>query len=386
MTNIENHQMSRLAGGKVTSGPMNKALTQLFLIFSMLCAAVGLSGCDKRAEDAGEQRDDRPVLVARARVANQSQAREFVATIRPRVESDLGFRVAGKVVKRYVQSGQKVKTGEALAALDENDLRLQKEQAEAELAAAKTALNQAGGDEKRALALRKNGWTTDAALDRIRAAAQEARGRLQRSERALEMARNSIDYATLRADGDGVVTQTLIEPGQVVAAGQTVIRLAHSGEVEAAVSLPEDFASIADQGVATLTLWSNKQKIYRAKLRELSPSADAATRTFAARYSILDPDSALSLGMSATLSISAASPETIVSVPLSALFNQGGGPAVWKVDAEGRLQLHPVKLVRYESDAALVSGGVTEGDEIVVLGVHKLQAGRKVRVMTRETL
>jgi RND family efflux transporter MFP subunit len=365
---------------------MNKALTLRFLIFSMLCAAVGLSGCDKRAEDSGERRDDRPVLVARARVANQSQAREFVATIRPRVESDLGFRVAGKVVKRYVQSGQKVKTGEALAALDENDLKLQKEQAEAELAAAKTALNQAGGDEKRALALRKNGWTTDAALDRIRAAAQEARGRLQRSERTLEMARNSMDYATLRADGDGVVTQTLIEPGQVVAAGQTAVRLAHSGEVEAAVSLPEDFASIADQGVATLNLWSNKQKTYRAKLRELSPSADAATRTFAARYSILDPDSALSLGMSATLAISAAGPETIVSVPLSALFNQGGGPAVWKVDAEGRLQLHPVKLVRYESDAALVSGGVAEGDEVVVLGVHKLQAGRKVRVMTRQTL
>jgi RND family efflux transporter MFP subunit len=365
---------------------MKKAFTPICLIVSGLSVAAGLAGCEKPPEEAGDSQYDRPVLVAPARVATQSQAREFVATIRPRIESDLGFRVAGKVVKRLVQSGQKVKSGEALAALDENDLKLQREQAEAEFSAAKMALAQAGGDEKRALALRKNGWTTDAALDRIRAAAQEARGRLQRSERALEMARNSFDYATLRADGDGVVTQTLVEPGQVVAAGQTAIRLAHSGEIEAAVSLPEDFAQLADKGTATLTLWSNKQKIYQAKLRELSPSADAATRTFAARYSVLDPDSAIALGMSATLSISAASPETVVSVPLSALYNQGSGPAIWKVDAEGRLQLSPVKLLRYESDAALVSGGVAAGDQIVVLGVHKLEVGRKVRVMTRQAL
>lgn len=349
-------------------------------------AALALVGCERRSQEADGSKYDRPVLVTQPRVAAQSQARDFVATIRPRVESDLGFRVAGKVVKRLVQTGQKVKTGDPLAILDENDFRLQKEQAEAELAAAKMVVAQALGDEKRALALRKNGWTTDATLDRIRAAAQEARGRQQRAERALELARNSLDYATLRADGDGVVTQTLVEPGQVVAAGQTAIRLAHSGELEAAVSLPEDYAPLADKGEATLSLWSNKGKSYRARLRELSPSADAATRTFAARYSILNPDPAVALGMSATLSIAAGGPETVMSVPLSALYNQGSGPAVWKVDADGRLELAPVKLVRFDSDAALVSGGLSPNDQIVMLGVHKLEAGHKVRVMTRQSL
>jgi RND family efflux transporter MFP subunit len=351
-----------------------------------LAAMLGLASCDRRGESADEKKYDRPVLVIQPRVAAQSQARDFVATIRPRVESDLGFRVSGKVVKRFAQTGQKVKAGDPLAILDENDFRLQKEQAEAELAAARMVVNQAQGDEKRALALRKNGWTTDATLDRIRAVAQEARGRQQRAERALELAHNSLDYATLRADGDGVVTQTLVEPGQVVAAGQTAIRLAHSGELEAAVSLPEDYAPLADKGEATLTLWSNKAKRFRARLRELSPSADAATRTFAARYSILDPDPSIALGMSATLSIAAGGPETVMSVPLSALYNQGSGPAVWKVDPEGRLQLAPVKLLRFDSDLALVSGGLSPDDRIVMLGVHKLEAGHKVRVMSRQSL
>ncbi|WP_457798560.1 efflux RND transporter periplasmic adaptor subunit [Methylocystis sp. S23] len=361
---------------------MTKTFNSL-LVICILAAALPLGGCGKKQQDqTGDATLDRPVLVSQPRLAAQSQPREFAATIRPRVESDIGFRVAGKVVKRFVQTGQKVKAGDPLAALDENDLKLQKEQAEAELSAAKMAMAQTQGDEKRALALRKNGWTTDATLDRIKAAAQEARGRQQRAERALEMARNSLDYATLRADGDGVVTQTLVEPGQVVAAGQTAIRLAHSGELEAAVALPEDFTPLADKGAATLTLWSNKAKTYQARLRELSPSADPATRTFAARYSILDPDSAIALGMSATLSIAGPGAQPVMSVPLSALFNQGSGPAVWKVDADGRLQLAPVKLVRYDSDAALVSG-LSTADQIVVLGVHKLEAGRKVRVMKK---
>lgn len=343
-----------------------------------------LAGCGKKQqEQTGDATLDRPVLVSPARMAAQSQPREFVATIRPRVESDLGFRVAGKVVKRFVQPGQKVRAGDPLASLDENDIKLQKEQAEADLASAKMAMAQTQGDERRALALRKNGWTTDATLDRIKAAAQEARGRHQRAARALEMAQNSLEYATLRADGDGVVTQTMVEPGQVVAAGQTAVRLAHSGELEAAVSLPEDFAAAADKGDASLRLWSNKDKSYRAKLRELSPSADPASRTFAARYAILDPDPAAALGMSATLSIAAPGAQPVISVPLSALYNQGSGPAVWKVDADGRLQLTPVKLVRYDSGSALITGGVSPGDQIVVLGVHKLEAGKKVRVMTR---
>lgn len=358
-----------------------------WLVVTGFTAALVLSGCDRGPAKSEESAvSGRPVLVAPVKYAAQSLSRDFVAAIRPRVESDQGFRVAGKVVKRFVQMGARVKAGDPLALLDEKDLRLQKEQAEADFAAARMALTQAEGDEKRAMTLRKSGWVAQAAVDRARAGAEEARGRFRRAERGVDLSRNALDYATLRADGDGVVTQTLIEPGQVVAAGQTAVRVARSGELEAAVALPEDFAGFADKGVATLSLWSSKAKTYRAKLRELSPSADPVTRTFAARYSILDPDPAISLGMSATLTVAAPDAQLVAVVPLSALYNHGEGSALWKVDADGKLQLVPVKLLRYEANTALVTGGVAEGDKIVVLGVHKLDAGQKVRVISQESL
>ncbi|MGA8172194.1 MAG: efflux RND transporter periplasmic adaptor subunit, partial [Methylocystis sp.] len=268
-----------------------------------------------------------------------------------------------------------------LATLDDTDLKLQKEQADAEYATSNVALMQTTADEARAIKLKKDGWTAQAALDRARAAAEEARGRNQRAARAVELAKNSLDYAVLRADTDGVVTQTSIEPGQVVAAGAPAIRIARAGELEAAVALPEAYASAAGAGEARLTLWSNPGKSYHAKLRELSPSADPATRNFAARFSILDADAAISLGMSATLAIASADATPVIDVPLSALYNQGSGPALWKVDAEGRLSLSPVTVLRYESDTALVSGPLREGDNIVILGVQKLDAGQKARIV-----
>jgi RND family efflux transporter MFP subunit len=316
--------------------------------------------------------------------ARQSQAREFAANIRPRVESDLGFRVTGKVVKRFVEVGQRVKAGATLAMLDDTDLKLQKEQADAEFATSNVALMQTTADEARAIKLKKDGWTAQAALDRALAAAQEARGRNQRAARAVELAKNSLDYAVLRADTDGVVTQTSIEPGQVIAAGAPAIRIARAGELEASVALPEAYASAAGAGEASLFLWSNPGKIYRAKLRELSPSADPATRNFAARFSILDADAGISLGMSATLRIASTDAAPVIGVPLSALLNQGQGASLWKVDADGRLEQTPVTVLRYEANAAIVSGPLKEGDIIVILGAQKLDAGAKVRVVARQ--
>lgn len=362
-----------------------RRLSREIALWFGLLAAPGLVACDRPGEkNAGADgvADGRPVLVETAQFLSKGQAHDFAATIQPRIVVDQAFRVAGKVVRRLVQAGQRVKAGDVLALLDEKDLRLQKEQAEADLAAANLALVQAAGDERRTLTLHKDGWTAQAAVDRARAAAQEARGRVLRAERAVELSRNALDYATLRADADGVVTQALIEPGQVVAAGQTAIRVARTGELEAAVSLPEGFARDAGAGEATLVLWSNHERRYGAKLRELSPSADPATRTFGARYTILDPDPSLALGMSATLSIANKATAPVARVPLSALFNQGGGPAVWRVDADSRLQLLPVAVVRYESESALVKG-LPEGAVVVVLGAHKLEAGRKVRTIRR---
>ena len=351
---------------------------------SALCVLLALSACDNSARKA--ERLARVVLVAPVRYAPRAQTRQFVATIRPRIETDQAFRVSGKVVRRLVENGQSVKAGDLLATLDEADLRLQKEQAEAELSAARMALEQAAADERRAQTLRKDGWTAQATLDRQKAAAEEARGRHRRATRAVELAENALDYASLRADSDGVATAIFIEPGQVVAAGQAAVRIARAGALEAVVSLPEAFASFAGAGEANLSLWSDPSKIYRASLRELGGSADGASRTFAARYSILGADEKLALGMSATLTLAAKEQGVAAALPLAALFDQGSGPSVWKVEEGGRLTLAPVSVLRYEAKTALIASGVAEGDRIVVLGAHKLDTGQIVRPVDAEAL
>ncbi len=325
----------------------------------------------------------RPVMTAVVRFAPEQAGRSFIATIKPRVEADQGFRVAGKVAARLVDAGRAVRAGEALARLDDADLKLQKEQAEAELAASRVAMEQTSGDEKRGAELHAKGWTARAVYDRQRAAAEEARGRNRRAQRAVELATNALDYATLRADADGVVTAALIEAGQVVAAGQPAIRVARKGEKEAAVALPEAFVSRARDGVATLTLWSDPSRAWRATLRELSPVADPATRTFAARFALPEADERVALGMSATLVVAAPAAEKVARVPSAALFDQGKGPALWVVGDGGVTALKPVVVRRYEGAEALVASGVADGERIVTLGVQKLAAGEKVRPISQ---
>src|SRR3954452_24264681 len=190
--------------------------------------ALSLVGCNEISAQKADP--GRPVLVAAVHYAPESPSRSFVGTIRPRIETDMGFRVPGKVAKRLVEVAQSVEPGQPLAVLDEVDLKLQAEQARAEFSAATGVLAQAAASEQRAKDLRAKGWTTDAQLDASRAAADEARARLNRAERSVELTNNSLSYATLNADARGVVTATLIEPGQVVAAGQTSIRVARFAE------------------------------------------------------------------------------------------------------------------------------------------------------------
>jgi RND family efflux transporter MFP subunit len=346
-------------------------------------AGAALSGCNQASGGDGQAQAEPRVLVEKVHFAPDNDTRSFVASIRSRIETDQAFRVGGKVARRFVEVGQRVKAGEALGRLDDIDLRLQKQQADAELAASQTALEQSIADERRGAELLRKGWTAQAAYDRQRAAADEARGRNLRAQRAVELAANAHDYATLRADADSVVTATFIEPGQVVTAGQQAIRLARLTEKEAVVALPETFVNGVKSGEALLTLWSAPEKPYRAALRELAPSADPATRTFSARFSLPDADDKVELGMSGTLTIAPHSGQPVARVPLSAVFDQGAGSALWTVGSDRRLSLKPVVVRRYDEHDAEVSLGVEEGDEIVVLGAQKLVAGEKVRPTTQ---
>src|ERR1700675_636 len=347
---------------------------------SLALMAIALTGCNELA--AEKMAPSRPVLVATVHYEPESPERSFVGTIKPRIETDMGFRVAGKIAKRLVEVGQTVDVGQPLATLDEVDLKLQAEQAEAERRAATGVLAQASAAETRAVELRVKGWTTDAQLDQAKAAADEARSRLNRAERSVELTNNALSYATLLADTRGVVTATLIDAGQVVASGQTAIRVARFEEKEAVVAIPETLLGRAKDGTASVTLWSEPNKKYAAKLREVAPSADPATRTYLAKFSLPDAGEKVSLGMTATLTLADPVTERVARVPLSALYSQGGDPSLYVVDDKGEVALKPVAVKSYESNCVVISGGVDEGAKIVVLGVQKLDPTQKVRVVS----
>ncbi len=345
-------------------------------------SVLALAACNEAVTKTDTKPQGRPVLVEKVAYAPVTPERSFVASIRPRHESDLAFRVAGKVALRMVDIGATVKAGDALATLDATDLTLQREQAQAELGAAKGTLAQAQAEMKRVADLRGRGWSTESTADARRAALEEAQGRVARAERAVTLAGNALDYTTLRADADGIVTSLAIEPGQVVAAGQAVVRVARTAEREALVAIPEAMIERVRTGRASATLWSAPGRAYEATLRELAPAADAATRTYAARFTLQGAGEEAQWGMTAMVAIAEKDNPRVARLPLSALINEGKGPAVFVVDkASGALTRKSVTLLRFDAREALATSGVEEGDLVVALGAQKLDPAQKVRIV-----
>jgi len=344
-----------------------------------IAAALALAGC--AANTAPAVRTERPVQVQRVAFAHGQATRDFVGVVRARYETDLGFRVAGKITARLVNVGDHVRAGDVVARIDPQDLKLQVESADAELAAATSNLAQAAADLERYTSLKARGYASIADFERKKAAKDEADGRLERAKRSLELARNQLGYADLTADADGVITSTLAEAGQVVAIGQAVARLAHQGEKEAVIALPETWLGEARKSQATVRLWSDRDRSFQGRLRELSPQADAGTRTYAARFTIVDADDSVAFGMTATVTLTHGDDEATARLPLAAILNRGGGPSVFVVDNTSALQLQPVVVASFTEDAAVVTSGIRDGDKIVTLGVQKLTTGQRVRVI-----
>src|ERR1700722_10257262 len=345
--------------------------------FAALALLPLLAACGDEATSA-TAKVERPVQVQSVAFEPQDASREFVGVVRARHETDLGFRVAGKIMTRTVNVGDRVHAGDVVAQLDPQDLDLQVESAQAELAAATSNLTDAAAEEARYANLQTRGAVAIADYDHKKAAKDEAVGRLERARRALDLADNQRAYAQLTVDVDGVITATLAEPGQVVALGQPVARLAHHGEMEALVALPETALGEARKSDAEVELWSDPGRSFKARLRELSPQADATTRTYAARFTIEQPDDTVALGMTATVKLTHPASTQVARLPLSAILNRGNGPTVYLVDQAGALELRPVTVTAFTETVALVSAGIADGDRVVTLGVQKLVAGTQV--------
>ena len=323
----------------------------------------------------------RPARVAEISYKKQSQALLLAGTVVPRIESTLGFRVSGKIVQRSVDVGAAVQAGDVIATLDPADYRLAVDNARAALASADADYARARADHERYLNLRGSTAFVPQTLDQRQSLASTALARVDQVKSQLSSAENNLTYTVLRADAAGVVTAVQAEVGQVMAQGQGVIRLARLDELEILVGVPEHRLKVVREAKgASFELWSDPGRRHSAKLRELSPSADPVTRTYAARFSVIDPPEFIGLGMTATLGFERPDKTPVAEVPLSSIFQRGTQPAVWVVDrTSGTVELRPVTIARWRDDTAAISSGVKDGELIATAGVHKLETGQKVK-------
>ncbi len=346
--------------------------------------SLGLVGC----REAAPSTPFRPVVnTMRITLDTETARRTYPGVVVARHEVQESFRVGGRIEKRLVDVGDHVREGQALATLDEKDLRLSVESAQAELRAALSSKDQTASDDKRYATLLAKHVVSQSEYDLKHLAADEARSRVERADSALKLAVSQLGYAKLLASTDGVVTKTSAEAGQVVPQGQGVVTVARKGALEVLVDIPERHLKDIKESQAEISFWANRDVRCRAVLRETSPSADPATRTYAVRYSLADADPAVRLGMTATLHLSEAAAAPTARIPASALLNQGSGPGVWRVDVQtGQLTFVPVTVDHYtESDAYVRSAQLAAGDSIVTAGVQKLDKGLTVRLAASAT-
>lgn len=304
--------------------------------------------------------------------------RGFTGTIAARVESDLGFRVPGKVVERRVNVGQRVKAGQTLMRIDATDLHLALAARRNAVLAARASAVQLGADERRFAGLLADGVVSRQGYERAKAASDTARAQLAAAEADAAVAENEAKYSTLVADAEGTVVETLAEPGQVVSAGEVVIRLAHAGPREAVVALPETIRPALDS-TAEAEVYGDGGHRYRAHLRQLADAADTQTRTFEARYVLDDAPEEAPLGATVTIHLSNGLTRPEVQVPLGAVLDDGRKAGVWMFDrSSSTVHFRPVALVRVTSEAAIVTG-LQPGESVVALGAHLLSERLRVR-------
>lgn len=319
------------------------------------------------------------VLVRTAVPASGDGGAAYTGEVRARHEADLAFRVGGKLVARLVDVGSEVKPGMVLARLDPADLQLNVAAVRAQTSAAESDLALARAEVDRYTALARDKFVSQTALDTRTTAYKAAAARLEQVRAQLAVSGNQAAYGTLSSDRAGVVTAVLAEAGQVVAAGQPVVRVARLDEKEVLIHVPEGrLAELKAAPELTVSLWAQSEARLRGKLRELAPAADPATRTYAARIQLLDRDPAVQLGMTARVALAPGHAGTGIQVPLSAVIDRGQGAEVWVV-AGGKALRRPVLVAAYREDAAILASGVAAGESVVAVGAHKLAAGQAVR-------
>ena len=349
------------------------------LLLAAACAAATLAACGR--EPAPHVETPRPVRSIVAQPQATSVALTLPAEVRPRIESRLGFRVGGKIAERTVSVGDRVAPGQVLARLDPQDVAPAIDAARAQVEAASTDLELARADLKRTAELHDQRFVSQAQLDRQKAVTDAAAARLRSAQAQLDQAANSARFQALVADAAGVVTAVEAEPGQVVSAGQPVIRIARAGDREILAHVPEVSLPLARSAASwTVVFPALGGREVAARVRELSPIADPASRTYAMRLVIEGDAQGIELGMTAVARALRETAPAIV-VPLSALYSQDGNPQVWVVGEDSTVRPVPVQTAGIQDETVRIVRGLSAGDRVVTAGASLLVPGQKVRVV-----
>ena len=340
------------------------AIRPVALLYSALC----LAACNR--QEAAPQ-PPRPVLVQPAAAGGKAPT-IYTGEVRARHEADLAFRVAGKIAARLVDAGAEVKPGTPLARLDPTDLQLALQAAQAQVAAAESEFATAKADRERYADLLAKRFVSQAAFDAKDNTFKSSQARLEQVRAQAAVSGNQAGYGTLTADQAGVVTTILADVGQVVSAGQPVMRFARPEEKEVAIAVPEGrLAELKASHDLLVTFWARPDIRVKGELRELSPAADPATRTYAARIRLVAPPPTVNLGMTAQVAIGRDDGDAPIVVPLPAVVDLGKGPAVWVVEGD-KVHSRPVQVSQFREDGAVISGGLKAGELVVVAGALKL--------------
>jgi RND family efflux transporter MFP subunit len=342
-------------------------------------AALTLAAC---SNGKVEQEPVRPVLTQTVVPGASSTRDVYSGEIRARHESDLAFRVGGKIVARTVDAGARVARGAVLARLDPEDAHLAAQAAKAQLASAESDLALAQAEMERHADLLAKKFISQSAYDVKQNAFNAAKARTEQARSQAGLTSNQANYTTLVADADGVVVSVAAEAGQVVAAGQPVLKLARAGEKEVVVNAPESQLARFQAGQAVaVSLWADPSVVFPGRVREIAGGADAVTRTYAVRVSVPTAPSTVQLGMTASVLFNSSVDPALVLLPLSALARDGTNAAVWVVDPKtSKVKMRSVTVGHFREDGVTVTAGLHAGDVVVTAGVHKLRPDQQVRV------
>ncbi len=371
----------RLASDESQLLSLNITKSRWTVIAMALMAGAVVSGC--KGEAAIQEETVRPVKVAVVEPAARGRSLTYSGVVRPRIESAVGFRVAGKIVERSVNVGDRVEVDQVVARLDETDLRLAENSAKAAVASARSRRDMANDNLERAKVLLPKAIISQAAYDTRKNELDAAAAALEGAEAQLRQATNAVGYTTLKADKAGIVTVVTGEPGQVVNPGQAVITLADAGETEIAVAVPEQDAGRLTLGQpAKITLWAGPRASVEGRIREIAGQADAASRTYAVRIAVNGPPQTMRLGMTASVVLRMDDEAAPMVVPLTALTESDGGPVVFVVDAASKVvRRTAVTVGGIVEDGVRIAGGLQAGDMVVTAGVQFLRDGMRVRLL-----